>query len=63
MTIDVLKTLRAAEAALGDNLVWITDKCDLEVRQQDVETLRRLDQLESAWKDCVRTITGLGHKL
>ena len=39
-----------AEAALGENLVWITDKLDLQVRQKDAETLRKLEQLNKAWQ-------------
>lgn len=37
------------EEALGENLRWITDKFDLEVRQKDPETLRRLKQMNDAW--------------
>ncbi len=38
------------ESALGNNLVWITDQADLGVRQKDPETLRRLAELDRAWK-------------
>ena len=37
------------EAALGENLVWLTDQLDQLVRQQDPDTLRRLKQLNDAW--------------
>lgn len=51
--------LRQAEEALGENLVWITDQADLGVRQKDPETLRRLAQLEGAWKALVNTLAQL----
>lgn len=38
-----------AEAALGENLVWLSDQLDQRVRQKDPETLRRLKQLTDAW--------------
>ena len=44
------EVLIIAEEALGNNLVWIADQCDLSIRQKDAETLRRLAELENAWK-------------
>lgn len=46
----ILKALFECEQALGGNLVWLNDKLDLSIRQRDSETLRRLEQLNSAWK-------------
>lgn len=45
-----VEALRAAEEALGGNLVWITDLADLHVRQGDPEAKRRLGQLNDAWR-------------
>ena len=45
-----------AEVALGENLQWLTDKLDLDVRQKDPETLRRLKQLNDAWTMCVKAL-------
>ena len=39
-----------AEAALGENIVWLQDKLDLEIRQRNAEVLRRLAQLNNAWQ-------------
>lgn len=46
---EMADSLTDAEAAIGENLVWITDCADLLVRQKDPEALRRLKQLEDAW--------------
>lgn len=45
-----LKALECVEAALGENLVWLADELDQKIRQKDPDTLRRMDQLSSAWK-------------
>ena len=47
--LQVSKVITQAESALGENLVWLTDKLDLEVRQRNADTLRRLKQLNDAW--------------
>lgn len=44
----LLEALKQAEFALGENLVWITDKFDLEIRQSDKATLAKLNQLNQA---------------
>ena len=44
-----LEMLKLAEQALGENLTWICDQVDLQVRQKDPETLRRLQQMNDAW--------------
>lgn len=46
-----IKALKAAEEALGENLVWLSDAFDLRIRQGDKETIRRLDQLNAAWTE------------
>lgn len=43
---------------MGENLTWLADKLDLQVRQKDSETLAKLAQLEAAWKLCVLTLAG-----
>lgn len=48
------KAATEAEAALGENLVWLADRLDLFVRQKDPETLRRLKQLNDAWVSLAR---------
>lgn len=53
----LLAALEAAEEALGSNLVWITDRVDLQVRQGDTDTLQRLAQLRDAWQTIVRALT------
>jgi hypothetical protein len=45
-----MAALIQAEQALGENLVWLNDKLDLAIRQHDRDTLRRLEQLNAAWK-------------
>lgn len=52
----MLAVLREAEAALGENLVYITDALDLRVRQKDEEALRKIRQLTDAWVAIVRVI-------
>jgi hypothetical protein len=48
-TDTLLNAARSAEAAIGENLVWLSDALDLRIRQRDAETLRRLAQLNDAW--------------
>lgn len=38
-----------AEAALGENLVWLSDQLDQHIRQKDADALRRLKQLNDGW--------------
>jgi hypothetical protein len=45
-----IEALQLAEETLGNNLVWIADQCDLKIRQNDPETLQRLQQLNEGWK-------------
>lgn len=45
-----------AERALGENLQWLRDKLDLEIRQGDTEPLRRLAQLDAAWQKLARCV-------
>ena len=49
MINQLIKTLEQAEAALGENLVFISDKFDLEIRQKDRIVLDKMDQLNAAW--------------
>jgi hypothetical protein len=53
---DLTLVLFEAETALAENLVWLTDKLDLEVRQKDPDTLRRLAQLNAAWISCAKAL-------
>jgi hypothetical protein len=46
---DQRAAIALAESALGENLVWLSDHFDLEIRQRDPETMRRLAQLNAAW--------------
>lgn len=46
----LFEAVQKAEVALGENLVWLTDQLELSVRQKDPETLRRLAQLDEAWR-------------
>ena len=48
--------LEQAERALGHNLQWIHDKVNLEVRQEQPETLLRLRELSQAWIDCCKAL-------
>jgi hypothetical protein len=50
----LLELLTTAEAALGENLVWLGDQLDLAIRQKDAETIRRLAQLNAGWIALVR---------
>ena len=45
-----------AERALGENLHWLTDKLDLYIRQNDSDTIARLQQLNEAWAELVKAI-------
>jgi hypothetical protein len=56
ITPEVLRTLKIAEEALGNNLVWLDDALDLRIRQGDKETLRRLAELNAAWGLICRTL-------
>lgn len=46
---ELLDTLKLCEEALGENLHWLADQLDLQVGQEDSETLRKLTQLRDAW--------------
>jgi hypothetical protein len=46
----IVTAINDAEKALGENLVWITDQLDLQIRQKDAETINRLTQLQAAWQ-------------
>jgi hypothetical protein len=50
------EVLEMVEAALGENLQFITDLADLRLRQKDAETLRRLQQLSDAWVTVVKLL-------
>lgn len=56
---EMADSLTDAEAAIGENLVWITDCADLLVRQKDPEALRRLKQLNDAWLSLVKITSRL----
>jgi hypothetical protein len=45
-----------AEKALGENLMWLTDKFDLEIRQDNQDVVLRLRQLEEAWAALVKVM-------
>lgn len=51
------EVLQQVESALGGNLVFISDLADLRVRQKDEETLRRLEQLNSAWERLIKLMS------
>jgi hypothetical protein len=42
------KVIALAEAALGENLQWLTDHFNLLIRQGDADVIRRLKQLDAA---------------
>lgn len=54
--MSLLEACTLAEKALGENLVWLADQLDIRIRQKDSDTLRKLAQLESAWKACVAAL-------
>lgn len=43
------EVIAKAEAALGNNLVWLDDKFDLSLRQEDRDVQRRLSEMKDAW--------------
>ena len=53
---DMQTALVEAEAALGENLQWLTDALGVQVRQGDAETLQRLAQLNAAWVTICRAL-------
>lgn len=55
----IIAVLREVEAALGENLVWISDVVDQRVRQKDAETLRKLAQLNTAWQAVAKLLHDL----
>ena len=38
------------EACVGENLVWLADQFDLQIRQGNAEVIRRLAQIEHGWR-------------
>ena len=54
---DMLAEIQRTEAALGENLQWLTDILDLRIRQGDKDAIKRLAQLNAAWIGVVRAIT------
>ena len=48
LNAELVGVLRQAEAALGENLVWITDIVDPLVRQKNKVALKKLAQLNEA---------------
>jgi hypothetical protein len=51
-----IDTLLAVEHALGSNLAWLDDALDLQIRQKDTDTIRRLKELNDAWVLVCRAI-------
>lgn len=49
MNATVLQRLEKAEEAIGNNLVWLTDEFDFQIRRKDPEVLARLAQLNEGW--------------
>lgn len=47
--MDAIEAVCLAEESLGENLTWLTNQLNLQVRQKDPETLRRLKQLNDTW--------------
>ena len=58
-----LELANAAEEALGYNLVWLNDKLDLWIRQNDKDTIDRLKEINQAWRYVVRIATRLDTKV
>ena len=56
LNAELLAVLNQVEAALGDNLVWITDIIDPLVRQKNKAALEKLAQLNEAWVATCRAI-------
>lgn len=52
----LIDALDRAENALGENLVWLSDAFELQIRQGDKETLRRLDQVNAAWVEICKAL-------
>ena len=46
---ELVGALRQVEAALGENLVWITDVLDPLIRQKNAAALEKLAQINAAW--------------
>lgn len=53
---DMKAALIQVEAALGENLWYLTDALDLRLRQGNQEAIDKLQQLEAAWKAAVFAI-------
>lgn len=41
--------LQLIEELLGNNLVWLQDQLDLQIRKADKDTIDRLAQINRAW--------------
>lgn len=58
---EIAAAIIGAEKALGENLTWITDKLDQDVRQGVPETLEKLKQLEAGWQQLVKALASIGY--
>lgn len=54
---ELLEALKEAEELLGNNLVGLRDLFDLLIRQQHSEAVKRLNDIDKAWKVIVQAIT------
>lgn len=54
--IHMAKAIVQAEDLLGNNLVGIADLLDQGVRQHHPETVRRLEQINEAWKSLAEVL-------
>ena len=52
----LLELLTQIEGALGENLDWLIVRFDLELRQKNPDTMRRLAQLHLAWHTAARAL-------
>lgn len=49
---DMLAALKDIETTLRENLKWLADQLDFNLRRNDRETIKRLEQLAARW-DCL----------
>lgn len=54
--IGLMNAVRIAEAALVENIQYLTDVLELRIRQGDSEAIRKLQQLTDAWVLLCRAI-------
>lgn len=57
MDTNTLDLLKSAEKDLGENLTWLMDSFDLQVRQGNQEIMHRTMAFQRAWVNIAKAIS------